>query len=1026
MTTAQSSTNKLTFQQIIFRLQEYWSSRGCVVWYPHHEAVGAGTNNPATILRILGPEPLHVAYMEPSFRPDDGRYAENPNRVQMHHQFQVIIKPAPHNIQQIYLDSLGAIGIDYREHDIRFVEDNWESPVLGAWGLGWEVWCDGMEVTQYTYFQQAGALALNPPACELTYGLERLAMYVQGVSSLWDIQWTESMTYGELLKDQEIAYCTYAFENADIPRLRQLFELCEQEAELALDRQLPVVAYDYVCRLSHTFNLLDTRGAVALSERVKFFARIRNLTRRCAEGYIAEREKAGFPLLGKVNPAFAGPVPAVEVEKPRPAPSSGSKSSGSNVDDLVLEIGVEELASFVVDPIRAQVEAKLPQLLTAHRLTWQKCEVQITPRRIVAHIRGLSRFQSAETQRLKGPAKEVATRNPKALEGFCRKAGITPEQVRYEEENGSLVAVADITLPMQSVHEIVPTLFIELMKGLGTGRSMRWLPTDENGVGGAGFEKVEFNRPIRWLLCLFGAEIVPVQYAGLTAGRSTVGPRWSNSPRRTAESVTRYFEIMQEEKVLLDPQLRRATIEKQLQECAAKVGGHLADYAGLLDEVTHLVETPTAFVGALPREFDSIPGSIKKAIIAKHIRCFPIYAADGSFLPYCIGVRNGTEEHLERVKAGFERVIIARLSDAKFFISRDSERSLTEMLPGLDNLIFHEQLGSMRAKAERVETLAREIGAMLGCKGDEETTLARAAQLAKADLASQMVTEMTSLQGEVGAIYAAAQGESPEVCAAIREHYYPRSAGDRIPATRPGIAIALADKIDTLAAFLAIGLEPTGSADPFALRREALGSIALLIGSAQPLDLRPIITRVIALTGKGTVEEAMPRVLAFIEKRLEVVLREHGIRHDVVRAVLAQQAHTPYRALTTAQELAGLSEDSTFREFLPAYTRCVRIIRKAKTDGLTIAAQINSALFSDSAEGELFGAVESISQTLTDEDSLQQRFDKILPLQSAINSYFDKVMVMAEDEKVRGNRLATVQRVVDLLWTYADFTALAG
>jgi glycyl-tRNA synthetase len=229
-----TTSKKLSFQQIIQRLEEYWSARGCVVWYPHHEAVGAGTNNPATILRILGPEPLNVAYMEPSFRPDDGRYAENPNRVQMHHQFQVIIKPPPHDIQQIYLDSLAVIGIDYREHDIRFVEDNWESPVLGAWGLGWEVWCDGMEVTQYTYFQQAGALTLNPPACELTYGLERLAMYVQGVSSLWDIQWNDSMTYGELLKDQEVSYCTYAFEHADIPRLRQLFDLFEQEAELAL------------------------------------------------------------------------------------------------------------------------------------------------------------------------------------------------------------------------------------------------------------------------------------------------------------------------------------------------------------------------------------------------------------------------------------------------------------------------------------------------------------------------------------------------------------------------------------------------------------------------------------------------------------------------------------------------------------------------------------------------------------------------------------------------------------------------
>jgi glycyl-tRNA synthetase beta subunit len=348
------------------------------------------------------------------------------------------------------------------------------------------------------------------------------------------------------------------------------------------------------------------------------------------------------------------------------------------------------------------------------------------------------------------------------------------------------------------------------------------------------------------------------------------------------------------------------------------------------------------------------------------------------------------------------------------------------MLPGLANLIFHEQLGSMRDKAIRVETLAGQIAETLDYNEGDRVALERAAHLAKADLASQMVTEMTSLQGEVGALYAEAQGELPGVCAAIREHYFPRYAGDRIPSTRAGLAISLADKVDTLAAFLAIGLEPTGSADPFALRREALGILALLLGSETPLDLRPIIREVVNLTAKGVADEVVTRVLSFIEKRLEIVLREDGLRHDVVRAVLTQQTHTPYRAMTTARELALLCENPTFREFLPAYTRCVRIIRKATTDGIEVAQQVNAQHFGEAAERELWKALADVGPTLTDGESLNDRFTKLLPLQSAINTYFDKVMVMADDGALRANRLGTVQGVVELLEGYADFTALEG
>ncbi len=254
------STKPLSFQDVIMKLHQFWMDQGCVLWQPHNVQVGAGTGNPATVLRVLGPEPWRVAYAEPSYRPDDGRYAENPNRMQMHTQYQVILKPAPANAQELYLRSLEAIGIDRNQHDIRFVEDNWESPALGAWGLGWEVWLDGLEISQYTYFQQAGGHPLDPVSVEYTYGLERIVMYLQGVKEVWQIDWDGRRTYGDVLKQPEIEHCKYDFEIADVGRLKQMYDLFEAEAKNALAHRLVIPAHDYVLRCSHTFNLLDARG----------------------------------------------------------------------------------------------------------------------------------------------------------------------------------------------------------------------------------------------------------------------------------------------------------------------------------------------------------------------------------------------------------------------------------------------------------------------------------------------------------------------------------------------------------------------------------------------------------------------------------------------------------------------------------------------------------------------------------------------------------------------------------------------
>ncbi len=287
------------FQDVILKLQEYWAKKGCIIYQPYDIEVGAGTFNPATFLRCLGPEPWNSAYVEPSRRPTDGRYGENPNRMQHYYQFQVLLKPSPENIQDLYLESLEYLGIKPLEHDIRFVEDDWESPTLGAWGLGWEVWLDGMEITQFTYFQQAGGIDLKPVSGEITYGIERIAMYLQKVDSVFDLAWNENITYGDVYHRSEVEFSKYNFEYADTDMLFKLFQMYENECKQLIEKDLVLPAYDYCLKCSHTFNLLDARNAISVTERTGYITRVRQLAKMCAEKYVAIRQELGFPLLKK-------------------------------------------------------------------------------------------------------------------------------------------------------------------------------------------------------------------------------------------------------------------------------------------------------------------------------------------------------------------------------------------------------------------------------------------------------------------------------------------------------------------------------------------------------------------------------------------------------------------------------------------------------------------------------------------------------------------------------------------------------
>lgn len=1012
-----TSRKVLSFQDIISRLQDYWCRQGCVLWNPHHEKIGAGTFNPATLTRVLGPEPWNVAYVEPSFRPDDGRFADSPNRVLMHHQFQVILKPIPDNIQELYLGSLEVLGLDLGEHDIRFVEDNWESPPLSAWGLGWEVWLDGMEVTQYTYFQQAGGLELSPPACELTYGLERIAMYLQEVKSIWDLTWNGEVGYAEILKQQEVEFCEYSFNHASSERLLKMYELYEQEAIAALDARLVSPALDYIFNCSHTFNVLDTRGAIGLSERVKYFGRMRDLTKRAAKLYVERREEIAFPLLKHTSQELPSLAPTI--------------TKGDTPERLVLEIGCEELASFAVPDLLSQLKEELPKLLTEARLSFTSSYASATPRRLTAIVEGLSPRQGQERRRVKGPARSVCEKNPKALEGFCRRQGVEVGEVRYEQEGDGEFAFVEILDEGRSVGEVLFDLIPLVISKLKVASSMRWISGVDHGERG----KVSFNRPIRWIVALFGEEEITTRYGIVESGRTTYGGRWARSPQLVVKNAGSYEAVLTENNILLDVDERKRSIVDQLNSIAGAVHGAPRIDEGQLDEVTQLVEWPTALLCSIDPEFLALPREVVVSTIEKHVRCFCLFSRDGDLMPYFIAVRNGGGERIEKVREGFEGVVHARLNDARFFVNQDLSSSLDAFRDRLKKLTFHAGAGSMFDKTERLVTLVEKLreGPLCALPLDKRS-LSRAAHLSKADLGSEMVVEMTSLQGMMGRYYADRAGEDPRVAAALFEQYLPRNASDAIPTTPEGLALSIADRADTLVALFSAGVEPTGSADPFGLRREALALLQCALKANLDVSLREIFSLALTVL-RGSVDQAiLTRLSDFVMRRFEVLLRDEGYRHDAIAAALDRQGDNPTRAKEVIHALHNLTEGGgvagkeRIQEGLRVYLRCKNIVVSARGKGIRIGEPTDAV--ADGKERELLVAVTRIEEDARrlEAAGTWPPIDALLLLLSnvakTIDSFFDEVTVMTDVEEERARRLGILARVDTLIDPIADLSKL--
>ena len=1006
----------MTLQEIILALEKFWADQGCIIQQPCDIEVGAGTFNPATFLRCLGPEPWQTAYVEPVRRPTDGRYAENPFRLGAYYQYQVILKPAPENVLPLYLESLYHLGISPHKNDIRFVEDDWESPTLGASGLGWEVWWNGAEVTQFTYFQQMGSIDLAPICAEITYGLERIALYLQDVDNFFDIRWNEHLNYGDVHRQSEVEYSTYNFEHANVEMLFDLFSTYEQETHACLDAGLVLPATDHVLKCSHTFNMLDARGVISVTERVSYIERVRRLAQRIARAYVKQREEMGHPLMGRFS-TEATPT-AVGAVSNRIEPDKEQE-----ITDLLFEIGTEEIPASYVPPVLEQLRAIATESLISHRIPYSEVETYGTPRRITLGIKGIKTLQESQETEVVGPPKRVAYDEngepTKAAIGFAKTQGIELTDLRIvETERGEYVAASKLETG-EPAQEVLQTLLPEWIEALRFPKTMRWETKSEEPRAFA-----RFARPIRWIVALLGDEIVNCAYGDAHAGRVTYGHRSLHPEPITLASANldTYAEKLRDAGVIVCPNERRETI-KQHVTAILEAEGCLPELDDeLLDTVNYLVENPQPIIGNFSESHLEIPPEVLITAMKKHQRYFPMWKDDAALAAKFITISNGTDGNIDGVRHGNERVLHARLNDAEFFYSEDQKTSLADKVERLGAVVFHAKLGSLLDKAERLKALVAFIGTELQLTKTAVHHAERASWLCKADLTTQMVIEFPSLQGITGRYYAENSGEAVPVATAIAEHYQPLGVDTPLPETEVGAIVAIADKIDTIVGYFGIEERPTGSQDPYSLRRHALGTIRILQDRQLLLSLDAVVQKALSLYKVELADDTQTSVLNFIKERLRVILLQtQQYAPDLADAVLAVGDVDTIDILKRASTLAEFRLTANFEEVYNALNRVLRILPQDAPETL------DTTLLQDDAEKRLSARITEAEPNF--KQSIQERdYAKLLTqlaaLQPAIDTFFDEVLVMVKEPTVRTNRLALLNRIGRNVYAIADLTKL--
>ncbi len=961
----------ITFQEIIERLNKFWASQGCVVGQPYGLEVGAGTSNPHTFLRSLGPESFNVAYVEPSRRPNDGRYGQNPYRLQHYFQYQIILKPASQNNQELYLESLNALGIDTTKHDIRFVEDNWESPAIGAWGLGWEVWLDGMEITQYTYFQQVAGIPLEVPVLEITLGLERLAMYIQGVDDYRDIMLNEEVTYGDLFEKHEYWQSKHNYETADIKDLEEIYSLMRTQVSKQLEHGNYWAAYDYLLKISHLFNILDSRGVISVTDRISRFDIMGKLANRIGELYLDERKKLKYPMKNKVNP--------VEFKLSKEVGQKTTTVTKSN--KLVLELYLEEMPADFARKWRDNyyggegVEAWLREL----GLGFKSARVYWSGRRIVFEIEGCGDHGEVKKE-VYGPVYDKAFVDGKINEagkGFLKKHGAKEKDI-VEIEKGGKKLLGIVSVEKYTLGNIMEVVIQNLFDIAPQSKKMTWFE-------GQGFG---FIRPLRNILCFKDDKKINVGFWNVKSSGYIFCSR--NYPKHTISiySAQDYLQTVKKAGILVDESYREGLVREVVD-----FGKDRYDYSPNTEELiklnTFLSEYPNTKFFTLDDKYSELPIELISKVLEENQKyIIRTLKEDSKHIEY--GIVADKKGDASKIYQGNRKVVNGRLDDALFYWQRDNDVKLKSLRGDLKNIVFHPEVGSYREKVSRIKKLVEKILEKHTIDVNEKT-LNQTLELIKNDKATSMVKEFASLEGIIGMYYAKREGYNDAVANLLYEHYLPTSEKSSIPKTEEGVLLSFADKLDNILVFSKIGGLPQGSSDPYEIRKNVYSLIKLLRDSKVDLDLYEMVES--------------SEVRSFFNQRIYQIMKSECNLERVVKGIAYSNEGNISKKFEHLVEMKKvLSEKEVEDRVFDTLKRIYNILEKADIK----SARIGEDLLQTKSERDLYDFVKKFEKKKISVQNL-------LEVSNLLENFFEETMVNVENKNLKQNRLLLLMKLRDLL-----------
>ncbi|AHI41259.1 glycine--tRNA ligase subunit beta [Enterococcus faecalis] len=688
--------------------------------------------------------------------------------------------------------------------------------------------------------------------------------------------------------------------------------------------------------------------------------------------------------------------------------------------DLLLEIGLEEMPAHVVTPSRIQLEEKVIKFLDEHHLDYETVQSFATPRRLAVKVTAIPEKQADVEEEVKGPAKKIALDAEgnwsKAAQGFVRGQGVTTEDIVFKELNGVEYVYVTKFTKGQSAKEVL-TKLNDVITSLTFPVTMHWANYD-----------FEYIRPIHWIVALLDDEVIPFNVLDVTTGQTSRGHRFLGDDV-TFQHANEYETKLKEQFVVVQPNERKQMIVDQANALAAEKNWQLALDEELLEEVTNLVEYPTAFVGSFDEKYLSVPDEVLVTSMKEHQRYFEVRNDQGLLMPHFIAVRNGDNVHLENVIKGNEKVLIARLEDAEFFYNEDKKLTIEACVEKLKNVTFHEKIGSIYEKMQRVALIAQIIGRKVGLSEDELEDLKRASEIYKFDLVTNMVGEFPELQGIMGEKYALLQGEKPAVATAIREHYLPTSSEGELPETAIGAVLALADKLDSVFSFFSVGMIPTGSNDPYALRRQTYGVIRIIEDKGWTFPLVQLQTEVDEAVNQDVekygvlLNEGQAEVVEFVKARLRQLLMTKNVRHDIIDAVVSAKQADLSKLFASANILKSRFEDQDFKPSMEALTRVINLAKKGQELLGDTEEGIDPSLFENKAEKELYQAVNDLSEAFATR-TIAENYEALVNLRPLIDAYFNETMVMVEDEKVKQNRLKQLMQIAKMALSIASLDLL--